>query len=106
MCRVLGVSRSGFYAWLGRQDAPPTARQMADQQLTAAIGEVFVKGRGTYGAPRVHAALRAAGWTPSRKRVARLMKSAGLAARRKRRRTVTTDSRHEQPVVANVLDRQ
>jgi putative transposase len=105
MSRVLGVARSGCYAWRGRQDAPPRARQMADQQLTAAIGEVFVKSWGTYGAPRVHAALRAAGWTPRRQRVARLMKSAGRAARRKSRRTGTTASRHAQPVAANVLDR-
>jgi putative transposase len=106
MYRVLGVSRSGFYAWRGRQSAPPPARQMANQHLTAAIGEVFTKSRQTYGAPRMHAALRAAGYSCRRGRVARLMKSAGFAAQRKRKRTVTTDSNHDQLVAANVLDRQ
>jgi transposase InsO family protein len=106
MCRVLGVSRSGFSAWLGRQSVPPTARQMAKQQLTTAIGEICIKSRQTYGAPRVPAALQAAGYSCSRGRVARLMKSAGFAAQRKRKRTVTTDSNHDQPGAVNVLDRQ
>lgn len=106
MCRVLGVSRSGFYAWLTRSQQPPSPRQMADQHLTAAIHDSFEQSRRTYGAPRIHAALRAAGWRCARKRVARLMKSTGIAVRRKMRRVVTTNSGHEQPIAANLLGRQ
>ena len=54
-CRVLRVSRSGFYEWRGRA---PSARQVVDEQLTATITEVHAAFRGTYGAPRVHAELR------------------------------------------------
>jgi transposase InsO family protein len=86
-CRVLKVSRSGFYEWLHRV---PSARQVADMQLTATIVEVHVASRATYGAPRVHAELRLGlGLACGRKRVARLMRTAGLVGvchRRKHRR--------------------
>ena len=85
-CRVLGVSRAGFYEWW---DRPPSARQRADTELTAVIAEVHRLSRGTYGVPRVHAELRLGlGISCSRKRVTRLMRAAGLAgvgAARKRR---------------------
>ena len=79
---------------------------MANQTLTSAIQKEFEKSRRTYGAPRIHAALVAGSVQCSRKRVARLMKSAGLVARRKARRKVTTNSKHELPVAPNVLDQQ
>lgn len=85
-CRVLEVSRSGYYEWLTR---PPSARAVADAQLGATITRVHYDSRGTYGAPRVHAELRLGlGIRVGRKRVARLMRAAGLAGvchRRKRR---------------------
>jgi putative transposase len=75
-CRVLGVSASGFYEWRGR---PPSARQRADEQLTAMIRQIHEQSRGSYGSPRVHADLRLGlDVRCGRKRVERLMRSAGL----------------------------
>ena len=83
-CRVLGVSRAGFYAW---QDRPPSARAVADQLLTAQIRAIHQRSRGTYGAPRVHAELRLAlDVRVGRKRVARLMRTAGIVGVHRRRR--------------------
>jgi transposase InsO family protein len=89
LCRILEVSPSGFYAWTHRQ---PSARAVANAALTARIQAVHQRSRGTYGAPRVHAELRA--MAPlGRKRVARLMQAAGLVGCRPRgvRRTTTGD---------------
>lgn len=102
MCRVLGVSRSGFYAWCRRAES---ARAREDRRVLVAIEASHAASRGTYGSPRVHRDLRAAGETVGRHRVARLMRQAGLRSRRQRRRVVTTDSNHQQPVAANVLER-
>src|SRR5690606_34725665 len=74
MCRLLGVSPSGFYAWKKRQ---PSARAQANVALAARIRTAHERSRGTYGSPRVHAELREAG-PVGRKRVARLMRQAGL----------------------------
>jgi putative transposase len=57
MCWVLQVSRDGYYTWIKRQEEPPSRREMANQQLTAAIRTAFKRSRGTYGAPRIHAEL-------------------------------------------------
>lgn len=90
LCRVLQVSRSGFYAWLGRQ---PSARARADATLAEWIRVIHRESRGTYGAPRVHAELAEAhGIQCGRKRVARLMRAVGLAGVC-RRRTVRTTQR-------------
>ncbi len=75
MCRVLGVSPSGFYDWCTR---PPSSRFLADQALLAEIGRIHERSRRTYGAPRITAELRAHGVFVSRKRVARLMRGARL----------------------------
>jgi transposase InsO family protein len=86
MCRMLGVSRSGFYAWRSR---PPSARAVCDQELLGRIKLVHEGSRRTYGAPRIWAELRDEGVRCGRKRVARLMRNEGirgLCRRRKRRR--------------------
>ncbi len=90
LCALLKVSRSGYYAW---QQRPENARQRADQAVLVTIREIHTQSRGTYGSPRVHAALRARGYRCSRKRVARLMQQAGLAGypRRKQVRTTQAD---------------
>ncbi len=75
MCRLLGVSRSGYYAWRQR---PPSARARADQGLGRRIREIHEQSRGTYGAPRIRAELQETGVMCSRKRVARLLRLAGL----------------------------
>jgi putative transposase len=85
-CQVLGVSPSGYYAWQGRG---PSARSLADAALTERIGRIHEASRGTYGVPRVYFELAAQGVRVGRKRVARLMKMAGLqgVSRRKGIRT-------------------
>jgi putative transposase len=75
LCSLLGVSRSGYYAWRTR---PPAARDRANQALTRHIRAVHEQSRGTYGAPRIWAELRDCGVVCSRKRVARLLRLAGL----------------------------
>ena len=102
MCRVLGVSTSGFYAW---QKAPTSARMQRDAALAQHVAAVHQKSRGRYGSPRVHAELRAEGIRVGQKRVARLMRSEGLAARRRRNFRRTTDSKHSHPVAPNVVQR-
>lgn len=103
MCRVLGVSRAGYYA---AQDRVPSKRAVADATLVATITDTFTTCRSRYGAPRVHQKLRTAGHRVGRKRVARLMRAAGLQARRRRRFAVTTDSTHAFPLADNVVARQ
>jgi putative transposase len=90
MCRVLGVSPSGHYAWRKR---PLSARARADVELSAEIQAIHRESRGTYGAPRIHAELAARGVRLGRKRVARLMRGAGLhgVSRRKQFRTTVRD---------------
>ncbi len=84
MCRVLGVTPSGFHAWCGR---PPSARSLADAELTATIRAIHAESRGTYGSPRVHAELHLGlGVACGRSRVERLMAAAGLAGVHRRRR--------------------
>jgi len=75
LCRMLGVSRSGYYAW---RERPPSKRSREDAALTAKIHEIHPRSRETYGSPRVHAELRALGTRCGRKRVERLMRQAGL----------------------------
>jgi putative transposase len=75
LCRVLGVSASGYYAWRKRA---PSGRARADGALSQSIRAIHTRSRGTYGTPRIHAELRAAGEHHSRKRVARLLRAAGL----------------------------
>ena len=103
LCRILEVSRAGFYA---AQARPVPGRARGDAQLAVEIAAIHTESRQRYGSPRVHAELRARGRGVSRKRVARLMRHRGLAARRRRRYRVTTDSRHPFPVAPNVLARQ
>ena len=103
MCGVLEVSPSGFYDWLGR---PESRRAAEDRALVARIEAVHGDSRRTYGSPRVHASLKAAGYRIGRKRVARLMRENDIRAKTKRKFRVTTDSRHDLPVAPNLLDRQ
>ncbi len=101
LCRVLRVSPSGFYAWLGRAQSP---RQQANQHLRERLKAVHKQSRGTYGRRRVHAQVQAQGEPCSVNRVARLMRQEGLQGRApRRRRVVTTDSKHTLPVAPNRL---
>ena len=103
MCRVLGVSPSGHYAWRKR---PLSARARAEVELSAEIHAIHRESHGTYGAPRIHADLAARGIRLGRKRVARLMRGAGLhgVSRRKQfRTTVRDDTARPAP---DLVDRQ
>ena len=84
MARVLGVSRSGYYAWKTR---PLSPRARTDELLKKEISDVHARHHGAYGAPRIHRELQRQGWKVSRKRVARLMRELGIQglARRARR---------------------
>ena len=87
LCRVLGVSPSGYWAWRQRE---PSARTQANARLTAQVVQIHQASRGTYGVPRIHAELVAAGTRCGRKRVARLMRQAGLVGCHRRRSVHTT----------------
>ena len=103
LCRALQVSRAGFYAWAAR---PTPTRVQADRRLAVEIAAIHAESRRCYGSPRVHAELQARGHRTSRKRVVRLMRARGLAARRRRPFRVTTDSTHDRPVAPNLLARR
>jgi putative transposase len=103
-CRVLAVSRSGFYRWARE---PAGRRQDRSEELAQAITRVHAANRGVYGSPRVHRALVEEGRRVCRNTVAKVMKQRGIQARRHRRfRVRTTDSNHAYPIASNVLDRK
>ena len=102
LCRELGISRSGYYA---RRNRPECTRNVEDRRLKALVHQAHREGRRNYGRPRIHAQLKKAGERVSAKRVARLMREENLAGKVRRRFARTTDSRHDQPVFENVLDR-
>jgi putative transposase len=105
LCRVIGASVSGFYAWL-RAIPAVQHRAEAEAELRGHIGRIFAARRRVYGSPRVHAELRREGRWHSRRRVERLMREMGLSARQGRRRVPrTTNSRHDHPVAPNLLER-
>ena len=103
LCRCLGVTPSGYYAWRRRG---PSLRTRQDLERIHRLRLVHAINRRVYGRPRLHRALRAEGRRVSAKRVARLMRQAGLTAQGRRRFRVTTDSAHAWPVAANRLARQ
>ncbi len=105
LCRVLKVSRSGYYAWLHRS---PSRRSVEDASLADEIREIHQRSRGTYGYPRVHAELRALGVECGRRRVARLMREAGLRGcmRGGRRRRSTTRRDERATCAPDLVDRR
>lgn len=100
MCRSLGVARSAYFQW---RHHPHSPRTDADQALTRRIREVHAQSRGTYGSPRVYRELRGAGAVVARKRVERLMRTAGIRGLPRRRHVVTTDSDPRLPVAPDLL---
>src|SRR5215467_13729555 len=102
MCGVLGVSPAGYYAWRSR---PESLRSAANRELVDDIRRVHSDTSGRYGSPRIHAELRAQGRGASRGRIERLMRRHGIRANMaKPRRVRTTDSRHDFPIAANLLE--
>lgn len=103
-CRVLEVSRSGYYAWIER---PTSARAQRRETLAAQIKRVHDEHRNVYGSPRVWRALRAAGERVCENTVADIMNERSIRAKTNRKFVPkTTDSRHGQPIAGNVLGRQ
>ena len=103
ICRCLRVTSSGFYAWRRRQESTHASR---DRQLRVLVQASFDASRHRYGSPRIHEDLKEQHEPVSRKRVIRLMQEDGLVARARKRFKGTTMSDHDQPVAANLLDRQ
>jgi putative transposase len=103
LCRCLSVTRSGFYAWRRR---PASVRSREDVLLMHRLQKIHAMHRRLYGRPRLHRALREAGYHVSGKRVARLMRAAGIQAVGRRAFRVTTDSAHTWPIATNSLQRQ
>ena len=103
LCRCLGVTRSGFYAWRRR---PESTHAGTDRRLRVLVRASFDTSRRRYGSPRIHADLVDQDVHVSRKRVARVMREEGLKARARTRFKHTTDSDHDQPVAANVLNQE
>jgi transposase InsO family protein len=103
LCRVLEVSRSGFYAWRSRK---PSDTEVRREKLAKEITEIHAEVKGRYGSPRIHAELVDRGHECCENTVARIMQEAGIAAKTKRKFRQTTDSNHSLPVAQNVLDRE
>jgi len=105
MCRALKVSKSGFYDW---RDREPSARARADTMLSEKIARIHTDSRETYGAPRVHLELRTLGVRCARKRVARLMREAGLfgcGGRRRKARTTLRSRSERTPPAPDLVER-
>ncbi len=104
LCKVLKVSRGGYYAWSRRPPSPAAVRRV---ELVAAIRQAHVAGRSTYGSPRVYRALKARGVPCCENTVAKLMRAEGVRPKARRPFAVqTTDSRHDRPIAKNVLNRE
>jgi transposase InsO family protein len=103
MCEVLGISRSGYYAWRRR---PRSLRDETNAMLADTIRSIHAESRGIYGSPRVYAALRRLGIACGRHRVARLMRDDGIRSRTKRRFRYIATKREEGPAAPNRLERR
>ncbi len=103
LCSALSVSRSGYYEWRSRK---PSERAKTDRRLLLEIRASYEESKRVYGSPRIVKDLRALGYTVSEKRVARLMRGAGITAVQKRRRRPAQSSEHDYPVTPNLLERR
>lgn len=101
LCKVLGVSQSGYFSW---KDRPASHRQREDMVMLAHVRSAYALSHETYGSPRMTRELQDSGFAIGRRRTARLMRENGLYARQKRRFKRTTDSQHALPVAANIID--
>ncbi len=102
MCRVLQVSRSGYYEFLGR---PPCCHSLVDDALRSQIRAAFKQGRKNYGTRRIKLELAEQQVTVSRRRIGRLMREEDLKVQTKRKFKATTDSKHDKPIAPNLLKR-
>ena len=103
MCRVLEVSRAGYYAW---RDRKPNRRACVEVQLVSHIRTIHKKSSGTYGSPRIYVDLKKAGVLCGRHKVATIMRKHGIIGKKRFFRVTTTDSRHDYAVAKNLLERR
>jgi putative transposase len=103
MCRLLGVTRQGYYAYASR---PPPEKRAAELTLRAQVARIHSESRGTYGSPRTLRELRAAGFQASKRRVERAMRALGLQGCQRGRFRTTTKANPAHPVAPNILNRQ
>ena len=103
MAKILGVSRSGYYAWTDRGSS---THEKEDRELSELIAKIFGEHHGRYGSPRIWAELKDQGLRVSRKRVERIMRESKLQARKRKRHIVTTDSNHLYEAAENILNRE
>lgn len=103
LCKVLSVSESGYHAWKKR---PPSRRAIENERITVHIKAEFKRSRETYGSPRLTDELKDGGVKTGRHRVARLMREAGIRAKKPPRFKKTTDSRHDLPRAPNLVERR
>jgi putative transposase len=103
MCRVIQVSRSGYYGWLNHSDSN---RVKQDKDLVILIKLIFAEGRGNYGSRTIKKKLEQKGHFISRRRVIRLMNQENLICKTRKKFKATTDSNHKLPIAPNLLDRQ
>lgn len=102
----MGVSRSGYYAYIARKAAGPTEREIYNEKLKKAIKKHFYESQETYGSPRVHQMLLRDGFVVSLKTVVNRMREMGLYSKARPRRMKTTDSNHHNPIYENKLKRE
>ena len=102
MCKVLNVSRSGYYSWLKNK---PSKREIENQEILYQIRQIHHESRKAYGSPRITAELRSRDISVSRPRVARLMKKANIRSKTVKKFKVTTDSKHHYRIMDNKLNR-
>jgi putative transposase len=103
LCRVMQVSRGGYYAWRNRK---PCAHSQRDAELLTKIKGFHAASQKRYGSPRIYDDLRCDQEAVGKKRVARLMREHGIAGKHRRKFTCTTDSQHSRPVASNLLNQQ
>ena len=103
MCKVLKVSKSGYYKWFKSE---PSNRTIENRDLTEQIRQIHLRSNKTYGSPRITYELQLGKINVSRPRVARLMRKAGIKSRLRRKYVVTTDAKHTFKVAENLLDRK
>lgn len=103
LCQVLGVSRSGYYAWQGR---PLPRREGRNEALLVHIRDTYLRSRGIYGSPRIHRALRKVGVRCGRHRIARLMQISGIVAKTEKHFRWTSTKREDIPAAPNLVKRE
>ena len=103
MCKVFKVTKSSYYRWLSEG---PSRRWQENERLLVEIMDIFEESKGSYGSIRMTRELKARGWTVGQNKVAKMMRAAGIRAKRRRKFKVTTDSKHNYPVAANLLNRK